>query len=119
MVLLAAAAVLAAGAARADGEVEDGKKVFAKCKACHLADSSGKNTIGPNLRGVVGRKAGTVETFKYSPSMQQSGLTWDDETLHKYLADPKTVVPGTKMIFAGLKNQKELDDVIAYLKTEK
>jgi cytochrome c2 len=103
--------------ARADGNVDDGKQVFAKCKACHLIEGT-KNTIGPNLHGVIGRKAAGVDSYKYSTAMAQSGLTWDDATLDKYLADPKAVVPNGKMVFPGLKTEKERQDVIAYLRAE-
>jgi cytochrome c len=116
---LIAAALLCgtAAGARADGDVEEGKKIFTKCKVCHQLEP-GKNTIGPTLSGVVGRKAGSIEGYKYSPTMASSGLTWDDATLDKYLADPKAVVPNGKMIFPGLKNEKERQDVIAFLKAE-
>lgn len=117
--LVLAAGIACAGAvsARADGDVDEGKKVFNKCKVCHQLEP-GKNTIGPSLSGVIGRKAAAVDGYKYSPSMTQSGLTWDDATLDKYLADPKAVVPNGKMIFPGLKTEKERQDVIAYLKAE-
>jgi cytochrome c len=115
--LLVAASLLCAGAARAESDVEDGKKVFNKCKVCHQLER-GKNAVGPSLSGIVGRKAGQVEGFKYSPAMQSSGLTWDEATLDKYLTDPKAVVPNGKMIFPGLKDEKERQKVIAFLKAE-
>lgn len=95
-----------------------GEKVFAKCKACHVADAD-TNKIGPTLKGVIGRTAGTVEGFKYSKAMQEAGgngLVWDDANLTTYLHDPKGVVKGTKMAFAGLKKDDEIANVIAYLK---
>ena len=95
-------------------DVEAGKKVFGKCQACHNVDRP-QNKIGPSLVGIIGRKAGTVEGFKYSDVMKNSGLTWDNENLQKYLADPKGFMPGNRMAFPGLKNQAELDNVIAYL----
>ncbi len=112
---LFAATVLASGPAFADGDAAKGKKVFNKCKACHALEA-GKNKIGPSLHGVMGRAAGAVEGFKYSKAMMESGLTWDEETLANYLEKPKKVVPGTKMAFAGLKKEKQRDDVIAYIK---
>ena len=92
-----------------------GEKVFKKCKACH--DTAGKNKVGPHLDGVVGRKAGSVEGFNYSPAMKDSGKTWDEATLDAYLADPKAYIEKNKMVFVGLKKEDDRKDVIAYLKT--
>ncbi|SNB75850.1 cytochrome c [Arboricoccus pini] len=105
------------GIAHADGDPAKGEKVFARCKACHNADSD-QNKIGPHLSGVVGRKAGSVADFDYSDAMKNSGLTWDEATLTKYLKDPKGVVPNNKMAFTGLKKDDEIANVIAYLKTK-
>jgi len=88
---------------------------YNQCKACHVV---GKNGVGPNLAGVVGRKAGTVEGFKYSDAMK-AAPTWDEAQLAKYLADPKGTIPGNKMVFAGLKKPDDVAAVIAYLKTLK
>jgi cytochrome c len=95
-----------------------GEKVFAKCKACHVSDTD-QNKIGPSLKGVIGRAAGSREGFKYSAAMADAGkggMVWDEPSLATYLHDPKGVVKGTKMAFAGLKTDKEVADVIAYLK---
>lgn len=92
-----------------------GEKAFAVCKACHQVGETAKNVIGPNLNGVVGRPAGTVEGFKYSDAMANSGLTWDEATLTEYLKSPKAKVPGTKMAFAGIKDDSKIANVIAYL----
>jgi cytochrome c len=95
-----------------------GEKVFAKCKACHVPDTD-QNKIGPSLKGVIGRTAGTLEGYKYSPAMVEAGkggMVWDDATLTEYLKSPKAVVKGTKMAFAGLKKDEDLANVIAYLK---
>jgi len=97
-------------------DAENGKTVFKKCMACH---QFGKNAVGPDLKGVVGRKAGTYAGFAYSEPMKGSGLTWDEATLDAYLTDPKAKVPGNKMIFPGLKDETERKDVIAYLATQK
>jgi len=111
-------AVLAAIAspAQADGDAEAGKKVYNKCKACHALEE-GKNRVGPSLYKILGRPAGSIEGFKYSKAMMESGLTWDEGTLEKFLAKPKELVPGTRMAFPGLRKEDEIEDVIAYLKS--
>jgi len=112
------AAIFATHGARAQS-VENGKQQFAKkCVICHTAEP-GKNKIGPSLFGVVGRKAASVANFSYSDAMKKFDHVWDDATLETYLAEPRKTVPGTKMIFAGLKDKGERDDVIAYLTTLK
>lgn len=107
-------ATLSAPAIAMDGDPEKGKKVFRKCKACHKMEE-GKNGVGPSLYNIVGREAGSIEGFKYSSAMAESGLTWDVETMTTFLKKPKDLVPGTKMAFAGLKKDKQIADVIAYL----
>lgn len=96
----------------------DAPPAFGPCKACHKVEA-GSHGIGPSLAGVFGRKAGTVAGFKFSDPHIKSGLTWDEATLTKYLADPKGVIPGNKMVFVGLKNPDEIKAVIEYLKTLK
>jgi cytochrome c len=113
-------AVLLAIAAR-PGEAADadaGKTAFKKCALCHTTEA-GKNKIGPSLFGVVGRKAASLDNFNYSDGMKKFDHSWDEETLDTYLADPRATVPGTKMIFPGIKDKTERDDVIAYLETLK
>jgi cytochrome c len=105
--------------ALAEGDAEKGEKVFRKCKACHVVDSA-TNRVGPSLQNIIGRTAGTVEGFKYSPAMTaagEGGLTWTEENIDKYLADPKGFVEKNKMAFVGVKKENERADVIAYLKT--
>ena len=117
--IAAAAASLAfvgAAPAFADGDAAAGKAVFNQCKACHQVGPEAKNGVGPVLNGIVGRKAGEVAGYNYSDANKNSGLTWDDATLRAYLTDPKAKVPGTKMIFPGIKREKQLDDLMAYLK---
>jgi cytochrome c len=94
-----------------------GEHVFLKCKACHQIGENAKNSVGPVLNGVVGRKAGTYPGYNYSDANKNSGVTWDEATLSEYLKNPKAKVPDTKMTFPGLTKQQEIDDVIAYLKT--
>jgi len=96
-----------------------GEKVFkTQCAVCHSA-VQGKNGIGPSLHDVVGRTAGTVPNYQYSAANKNSGLTWDDATLDRYLKAPQQVVPGTKMTYAGVKNDTQRADLIAYLGTLK
>ncbi|MBC8338105.1 MAG: cytochrome c family protein [Rhodospirillales bacterium] len=117
-VALASALALTSGAAMAAGDAGKGKKVFNKCKACHSTEA-GKKKIGPSMFGIVGRKAGTTEGYRFSEAMKASGLTWDEATLDKFLKKPKTLVKKTKMSFAGLKKDSQRADVIAYLNTLK
>jgi cytochrome c len=108
-------AVLAASAAPA-ADVEHGKAVFQACAACH---SDKPDALGPNLAGVIGRKAGSRDDFRYSAAMQRAGFVWNEASLHEYLADPQAKVKGNRMPFSGLGDPKDIDDVIAYLGTLK
>ena len=115
LVLLAASVLVAGGGpALADGDAAKGAKVFVKCKACHEA-AEPKNKVGPTLKGLFGRTAGSLDGYAYSATMKSSGIVWNAETLKPYLADPKAVVPGGKMAFAGLKKKDDIENVIAYL----
>jgi len=96
------------------GDAKKGKKVFRKCKACHKV-KEGKNGAGPSLYKILGANAASVEGFKYSQAMIDSGLVWNAETLTTFLKKPKALVPGTKMAFGGLKKEKQIVDLIAYL----
>ena len=116
LVLAAASSLLIALPAQAQS-VENGQKVFKQqCGLCHDT-AAGKNRVGPSLFGVIGRKSGTVDGFHYSDGNKSSGLTWDQATLDKYLADPRGTVPGTTMTYAGVKNDDQRKDIIAYLAT--
>lgn len=98
-----------------------GQRVFNQCRACHTINQGGRAGVGPNLHGVVGRKAASVEGFRYSAPMRekaQEGLTWNEETLRAYIRDPKAVVPGGSMAYPGLRNDQQLSDLIAYLKSQ-
>jgi len=115
IVMSVATAVCLVNAASAQDSA-DGEKIFATCKACHQIGEGAKNAIGPELNGVVGRKAGSVAGYNYSDANKNSGITWDESNLAEYLKDPKVKVPGTKMIFAGIKDEKKVQDLIAFLK---
>jgi cytochrome c len=96
-------------------DVAAGEKDFAVCRACHQIGPNAKIAVGPVLNGVVGRKAGTYPGFSYSPANKDSGIVWSPEELDKYLTNPQAVVPHTKMIYPGLKDDQKRKDVIAYL----
>lgn len=114
--LLAFGLALALGSASASAaDVEAGKKVYKKCKACHSLQA-GKKKVGPSLHGVMGNKAGQMKGYKYSKAMKKADITWDDASLDAYLTKPKKFLKGTKMAFAGLKKKKDRDNVIAYIK---
>lgn len=120
--LLAAAAAftLSATPAAFAQDAAAGQRVFNQCRACHTVDAGGRNGVGPNLHGVAGRRAAAVENFRYSANMRElaeGGLTWTDENLQRYLANPKDLVPRGSMAFAGLRQEQQRNDVIAYLKT--
>ncbi|WP_158044150.1 c-type cytochrome [Skermanella pratensis] len=112
---LVAGIALMAGASTASAQsAADGEKVFRACKACHSLEA-GKKGVGPSLHGLMGRQSGTVEGFAYSPAMKNANLTWNDENLAKYLADPKGFIAGNKMAYAGVKKEDDLKNLIAYL----
>lgn len=98
------------------GDAMAGAKIFKKCMACHMAGPDAENSVGPALNGIIGRKAGTYPDYNYSSAIRDSGLVWDEPTLTAYLRAPRKVVPGTRMTFAGLKKDKDIADVIAFLK---
>ena len=107
-------AVMTAGAQAQDAAA--GEKTFAVCKACHQIGETAKIGVGPVLNGVIGRRAGTYPGYSYSEANKNSGLTWDDATFREYIRDPKAKVPGTKMIYAGLKDEQRVKDLTAFLK---
>lgn len=112
------AALLWAGpiAAAQAQDVGAGEKVFMQCRPCHQVGEAAKNIVGPSLNGLFGRKAGTVEGYEYSASNRASGIVWDETTFAEYIRNPKAKIPGTKMAYAGLKDEKRVQDLIAFLK---
>lgn len=116
ILLAGLASIAGVSGARAD---EPGEAVFKKnCSVCHSTEA-GKNKIGPSLAGVVGRKAGSAPNYNYSDANKNSGVTWDEATLEKYLVDPRKFIPGTKMVFVGLKNPDDRKAVISFLEKQK
>ena len=100
------------------GNLEHGQKVFKKCSACHMIASDGKNMIGPNLWGVIGRKAGAISDYKYSKAMIAYGKEWSFEEMNSYLIKPQAYIKGTKMAFAGLRKEKDRASVILYMNSK-
>ena len=96
-------------------DAASGEKIFVQCKACHQIGENAKNAVGPVLNGLFGRKAGMIEGYSYSTANKNSGITWDEATFREYIRDPRAKVPGIKMVFAGIKSSKELDDLWAYV----
>lgn len=93
-----------------------GEAVFKQCAACHSVGENARNKIGPQLNGLFGRKAGSVEGYFYSPANKNSGIVWSEENFSAYIKDPRSFIPGTKMAYAGLKSEEEIKDLIAYMK---
>ncbi len=114
-IAVAAVLSLAAASHALAQDVANGEDVFKKCRACHTVGEGAKNLVGPQLNGLVGRKAGTSEGFPYSEANKASGVTWDKETFLKYIKDPRAFMPGNKMAFAGIKDEQDAGDLFAYL----
>ena len=123
-VLAAALFAIAAAPATAQdaaGNAEAGQRVFNQCRACHTINQGGRAMVGPNLFGVVGRRAGSIEGFRYSAPMREKheqNFTWTEDNLRAYIRNPKEVVPNGTMSFPGLRNEQQLNDLIAYLRAQ-
>jgi len=115
LILVAMLATAGAGEVQAQ-DAAAGEKVFAICKLCHQIGEGAKNGVGPNLNGIIGRKSGSVAGYSYSVANKESGITWDEATFRDYIKDPKAKVPGTKMAYAGLKDEQKTNDLVAFLK---
>jgi cytochrome c len=113
-----AALFLVAGVGESDAQdAAAGGKVFLQCKPCHQIGDTAKNSLGPVLNGLFGRKAGSVEGYAYSSGNKNSGLVWDEATFSEYIKNPKAKIPGTKMAFVGIRDEQKIKDLIAYLHT--
>ncbi|MDR3470229.1 MAG: cytochrome c family protein [Devosia sp.] len=108
-------AVLSISPAYAAGDPAAGEVVFKKCAQCHMIGPDAHTKVGPELNGLIGRPSGSIDGFNYSDAMKNAHLTWDVTTFETYIADPKALVPGTRMSFGGLKDQQDIKDLVAYL----
>ena len=112
--LVLAALVLTGSVARAEGDAARGEKRYEECVACHALEKD-KESVGPSLYGVFGRKAGEGADFRYSPALKRSGITWDQASIDTFIADPQATVPGNRMPYAGIADAAARADLIAYL----
>jgi cytochrome c len=112
LIVIASAAATSAALAQ---DVAAGKSSFNKCLACHAIGEGAKNKVGPELNGIDGRKSGTAPDYSYSDANKNSGITWNEAQFKEYIKDPKAKIPGTKMAFAGIKNEKEINDLWAFV----
>jgi cytochrome c len=115
LIAVAVLSIAAAGSGWAQ-DVEKGQNSFKKCMPCHRIGPEAKNLVGPELNGLDGRKSGSVEGFSYSDANKNSGIVWNEAQFKEYIKDPRAKIPGTKMTFAGIKNDAEINDLWAYLK---
>jgi cytochrome c len=114
--LIIGAVIVASSTAALAQDIEAGQISFKKCQPCHDVGEAAKNKIGPILNGLDGRKSGSVEGFSYSDANKNSDITWSETTFKEYINDPRAKIPDTKMVFPGIKNEKEAGDLWAYLK---
>lgn len=95
--------------------IENGARIYRRCQSCHTVEEGGRNMVGPNLHGVFGAEAGAKDGFRYSPAMSESGIVWTAETMDAYLTNPRTYIPRNRMSFAGLRDENDRNDLIAWL----
>jgi cytochrome c len=115
LLLVCAATMTFVPAAKAQ-DAAAGEKVFAQCRICHQVGPNARNLVGPELNGLFGRHSGSVEGYNYSEANKNSGITWDEATFVEYIKNPRGKIPGTKMVYAGLKDDQRIKDLVAYLK---
>jgi cytochrome c len=115
LTVIVLAGLLAAPRASAAADSAAGQVVFNKCRICHTVKAGERSTVGPNLHGVFGRHAGSLERFPYSPAMKNSGIVWDDASMAAFVRDPRKAIPGNRMAFPGIKNDENIADLLAYL----
>jgi cytochrome c len=115
-IFFVAVTLIASSATAQAQDVAAGEQSFKKCLPCHAVGEGAKNKVGPVLNGLEGRKSGTIEGFTYTDANKNSGITWDEAVFRDYIKDPRAKIPGTKMIFAGIKNDKEVSDLWAYMR---
>jgi cytochrome c len=114
--LLAGVIVVASSAGALAQDVAAGETSFKKCLPCHRIGEGAKNLVGPELNGLEGRKSGSVEGYSYTEANKNSGITWDEAQFKEYITNPRTKIPGTKMVFAGISSDSERNNLWAYLK---
>jgi len=114
-VVAGAVVIISAGGAFAQ-DLAAGENSFKKCLPCHSVGEDAKNKVGPVLNGLDGRKSGTIEGYNYTDANKNSGITWDEAVFKEYIQDPRAKIKGTKMVFAGIKNETEIANLWAYLK---
>ncbi len=114
-VSIAIVALASSAGAAVAGDIAAGEKTFKKCIACHNIGETAKNSIGPIQNGLKGRKSGTVPGYSYSDANKNSGIVWDEGTFKEYIKDPKAKIPGTKMVFPGIKDEKDAEDLWSFL----
>jgi cytochrome c len=116
VLLVASAAIIVSMGIASAQDLAAGETSFKKCLPCHSVGEGAKNKVGPVLNGLEGRKSGTIEGYNYTDANKNSGIIWNEETFREYIKDPRAKIPGTKMVFAGIKNDNEITNLWAYLK---